>query len=62
MFPNEEDLEKQLSSLTIKDEDKSLFTKRKAYIKREADKNSWPGGDKKIKIKQVNDKTSRQDP
>ncbi|KAH0722251.1 hypothetical protein KY289_005295 [Solanum tuberosum] len=33
LLANEEDLEKPLSSLTIKDEDKALFTKRQDYKK-----------------------------
>ncbi|KAG5616836.1 hypothetical protein H5410_016660, partial [Solanum commersonii] len=35
LMANEEDLEKPLSSLTIKDEDKALFTKRQADQKRQ---------------------------
>ncbi|KAH0703207.1 hypothetical protein KY285_017485 [Solanum tuberosum] len=45
LLANEEDLEKPLSSLTIKDEDKALFSKRQAYQKREAKRSSRPGGD-----------------
>ncbi|KAG5598025.1 hypothetical protein H5410_039257 [Solanum commersonii] len=45
LLANEEDLEKPLSSLTIKDEDKALFSKRQAYQKREAERSSRPGGD-----------------
>ncbi|KAH0718192.1 hypothetical protein KY285_014223 [Solanum tuberosum] len=45
LLANEEDLEKPLSSLTIKDEDKALFSKMQAYKKREADRSSQPGGD-----------------
>ncbi|KAH0682162.1 hypothetical protein KY289_019914 [Solanum tuberosum] len=60
MLANEEDLEKPLSSLTIKDEDKALFSKRQAYQKREAERTSRPGGTKRINIKELNDKTSRR--
>ncbi|KAH0698869.1 hypothetical protein KY284_013084 [Solanum tuberosum] len=47
LLANEEDLEKPLSSLAIKDEDKAFFTKRQDYKKREAEKKSRPGGDQK---------------
>ncbi|KAH0670865.1 hypothetical protein KY285_025727 [Solanum tuberosum] len=47
LLANEEDLEKPLSSLTIKHEDKTLFTKRQDYQKTEAEKSSRPGGDQK---------------
>ncbi|KAH0739564.1 hypothetical protein KY290_038269 [Solanum tuberosum] len=47
LLANEEDLEKPLSSLTIKDEDKALFSKRQDYQKREVEKSSRPLGDQK---------------
>ncbi|KAH0743105.1 hypothetical protein KY290_031098 [Solanum tuberosum] len=47
LLANEEDLEKPLSSLIINDEDKTLFTKRQAYQKREAKRSSLPVGDQK---------------
>ncbi|KAH0632703.1 hypothetical protein KY284_035489 [Solanum tuberosum] len=47
LLANEEDLEKPLSSFTIEDEDKALFSKRQDYQKREAEKSSRPGGDQK---------------
>lgn len=47
MLENVEDLEKPLSRLIIKYKDKTSFTKRNAYKKREADKISRPGWDKK---------------
>ncbi|KAG5572291.1 hypothetical protein H5410_062057 [Solanum commersonii] len=60
LLANEEDLEKPLSSLTIKDEDKTLFSKRYDYKKREAERSSLLGETKKINIKELNDKTSRR--
>ncbi|KAH0645612.1 hypothetical protein KY290_034394 [Solanum tuberosum] len=45
MLANEEDLEMPLSSLTIKNGDEALFSKRQAYKKREAKRSSQPGGD-----------------
>jgi len=47
LLANEKDLEKPLSSLTIKDKDKTLFSKRQYYKKREGERSSRPGGDQK---------------
>ncbi|KAH0636528.1 hypothetical protein KY289_036443 [Solanum tuberosum] len=47
LLANEEDLEKPLSSLTINDEDKTLFSKRHDYKKREVERSSRPRGDQK---------------
>ncbi|KAH0696279.1 hypothetical protein KY289_013761 [Solanum tuberosum] len=46
LLANEEDLEKPLSSLAIKDEDKALFTKRQDY-KKKTEKGSRSRGDQK---------------
>ncbi|XP_049391458.1 uncharacterized protein LOC125855808 [Solanum stenotomum] len=47
LLANEEDLEKPLSSFTIKDEDKVLFTRRHDYKKREMERRSRPRRDQK---------------
>ncbi|KAH0635695.1 hypothetical protein KY289_035610 [Solanum tuberosum] len=59
LLANEEDLEKPLSSLTIKDEDKALFSKRQDYQKREVEKSSRPLGDQKNQHKKSQRQTNR---
>ena len=58
MLANEEDLEKPLSSLTIKDEDKALFIKRKTYRNEKWRKAHKQGETKIINIKEVYTKQS----